>query len=109
MTAIQGIYQGLEYSECRKLIFYGSSANRVGDFCPFNALLMLEVIHSPGVPSFNQQGRSGAVDNCFLPIPAPLNNLRWRQEMPIPTGLVAQGFREGRFLPVLCPNGGRKR
>jgi len=45
------------------LFIFGSSANRVGDFCAFNALLMLEVIHSPGVPSFGQQGRSGAVDN----------------------------------------------
>jgi hypothetical protein len=32
-------------------------------FGPFDAFLMMEVIHSPGVTSFNQQGRSGAVGN----------------------------------------------
>jgi len=48
--------------EC-EVFLYGSSANRVGDFGAFNAFLMMEVIHSPGMPSFNQQGRSGAVDN----------------------------------------------
>ena len=32
-------------------------------FAPFDAFLMMEVIHSPGATSFDQQGRSGAVDN----------------------------------------------
>jgi len=39
-----------------------SSANRVGDFWVFNAFLKMEVIHSHGATSFNQLGRSGAVD-----------------------------------------------
>ncbi len=33
------------------------------DFRPFDAFLVMEVIHSPGAAPFDQQGRSGAVDN----------------------------------------------
>jgi len=32
-------------------------------FEPFDAFFNMEVIHSPGVASFNQQGRCGAVEN----------------------------------------------
>ena len=32
-------------------------------FWSFDAILMMEVIHSPGATSFTQQGRSGAVGN----------------------------------------------